>query len=260
MDEQVKKLLQARIYPLGKAEDNGKFDDLAFLPEVLKGTRILALGESTHGTREHFQFKHRIFRYLAENYGYRTIMFEASLDACDLVNEYVLHGEGIKEKVLAGLHFWTWDTEEVSAMIDWMRIHNRSCSPEKKVSFLGCDCQSCDVACQRLREILLPYAGKDQSRIDRLLYSCENADIMNSSLDQGETEWLLNWLVRNRTTLIKKLDEKSYQQINRYARHLYQFSTLFGDLEHQQDTRDRWMAENVRFQLESMPEDEHLVL
>jgi erythromycin esterase len=40
------------------------------------------------------------------------------------INEYVLTGNGDPVKALAGLYFWTWDTEEVLEMIRWMRRYN----------------------------------------------------------------------------------------------------------------------------------------
>jgi hypothetical protein len=33
----------------------------------------------------------------------------------------VLHGKGDPKALLRGMYFWTWNTEEVLAMIEWMR-------------------------------------------------------------------------------------------------------------------------------------------
>jgi hypothetical protein len=34
------------------------------------------------------------------------------------INDYVVHGEGDPAEALAGIYFWTWQTEEVLAMVD----------------------------------------------------------------------------------------------------------------------------------------------
>lgn len=37
------------------------------------------MGEATHGTKEFFQLKHKIFRYLAEKHNFRIFAFEADM-------------------------------------------------------------------------------------------------------------------------------------------------------------------------------------
>ena len=37
---------------------------------------------------------------------------------------------------------WVWNTEEVAALIDWMCAYNQSVPEDKKVQFLGFDCQA----------------------------------------------------------------------------------------------------------------------
>ncbi|MCA9622514.1 MAG: erythromycin esterase family protein, partial [Myxococcales bacterium] len=36
----------------------------------------------------------------------------------------VLKGEGDPVDLIRGMYFWTWRTEEVLAMVEWMRAHN----------------------------------------------------------------------------------------------------------------------------------------
>src|SRR5207248_517792 len=65
------------------------------------------------------------------------------------VNTYVLTGKGDPAKALAGLYFWTWDTEEVLDMIQWMRRWNADPAHKKKVKFYGFDMQFPVVAARR---------------------------------------------------------------------------------------------------------------
>jgi erythromycin esterase len=64
---------------------------------------------------------------------------EASYPECLRINDYVLDGRGDPANALAGQRFWTWDTEEVVALIEWVRGWNLS--HERKVKFYGFDMQ-----------------------------------------------------------------------------------------------------------------------
>ena len=259
MNEILKADLQRALHPLGSPEDNGRFDDFAFLPEVLRGVRIVGLGEGSHGTREHFQFKHRLIRYLVENLGFRTFMIESALDACDAVNEYVLYGRGERAKALAGLHFWTWDTEEVSAMLDWMREHNLRCEAGQEVSFLGFDIQSVDRACAYLRKHLLPAAGEDAGLLGGIIDATEKLPRGAKKEDLPDAAALYGWVAGRKRTILEAASAQEYGMILRYARHLFQHVDWIangGD----NAPRDYWMAENVKLALEELPPDSKVVL
>lgn len=115
--------------------------DLQPLERVLDGVRIVGLGESTHGTREFFQLKHRLLEYLVTELGFTVLAMEASASAGPAVDAYVRDGVGDPERVLTGLGFWTWRTEEVLAMIKWMRAYNDGRPDGDKVRFVGIDPQ-----------------------------------------------------------------------------------------------------------------------
>lgn len=115
--------------------------DLRPLREVLDGVRIVGLGESTHGTREFFQLKHRLLEYLVTELGFTVLAMEASASAGPAVDAYVRDGVGDPAQVLTGLGFWTWRTEEVLDMIEWMRAYNDGRPEAEKVRFAGIDPQ-----------------------------------------------------------------------------------------------------------------------
>lgn len=115
--------------------------DLQPLKEVLDGVRIVGLGESTHGTREFFQLKHRLLEYLVTELGFTTLAMEASASAGPAVDAYVRGGVGDPAQVLTGLGFWTWRTEEVLDTIEWMRAYNDGRPADEQVRFAGIDPQ-----------------------------------------------------------------------------------------------------------------------
>jgi erythromycin esterase len=53
----------------------------------------------------------------------------------------VLTGDGDPHRLLSRLYFWTWNTQEVFDMIQWMRQWNTTAPPSQRVQFLGFDMQ-----------------------------------------------------------------------------------------------------------------------
>ncbi len=128
--------------PLRTPEPERGLDDLAPLRAWIGDARLVALGEATHGTREFFQLKHRMLELLVEKMGVRSFGIEASFGDCLPLTEYVRTGRGDPSAALANQGFWTWDTEEVLALVKWMRRYNEAPSHTEKLSFWGFDMQS----------------------------------------------------------------------------------------------------------------------
>src|SRR5215469_13255674 len=125
------------------------FDDMQPLKQVVGKARIVALGEATHGTREFFQLKHRMIEFLATQMGFTVFTIEANMPEAYKLNDYVLGGAGDPKQLLRGMYFWTWQTEEVLAMVEWMREFNRS--GKGHIEFTGFDMQTPTLAAQIVR-------------------------------------------------------------------------------------------------------------
>ncbi|MBA3457153.1 MAG: erythromycin esterase family protein [Deltaproteobacteria bacterium] len=129
---------------LVSVEAGNGFDDMAAISNLIGTARIVALGESTHGSREIFQLKHRMLEYLVSQQGFTVFAIEANQPECRAINQYVLHGTGNPKTALAGIQLWPWKTVEVLAMIEWMRAWNAG--HDRKVQFTGFDMQFSDLA------------------------------------------------------------------------------------------------------------------
>jgi erythromycin esterase len=131
--------VRTNAMPLASVEAGHGFSDLEPLRRIIGDARIVSLGEATHGTREFFQLKHRLLEFCVSELGFTIFGIEASYPECLRINDYVLGGTGDPAEALAGQRFWTWDTEEVLALIEWMRTWNRTHA--RKVKFYGFDMQ-----------------------------------------------------------------------------------------------------------------------
>lgn len=138
--------IRANAIPLKTVEAGHGFDDMMPLKRVVGTARIVGLGEATHGTREFFQLKHRMVEFLATQMGFTIFSIEANMPEAYKLNDYVLHGTGDPKELLRGMYFWTWQTEEVLAMVEWMREFNRS--GKGHIEFTGFDMQTPTVAAE----------------------------------------------------------------------------------------------------------------
>lgn len=120
--------LRARAVPFATPEPGSAptdMADLAPLGRMVGDARIVSLGEATHGTRESYQAKHRIFSYLVRDHGFSVLMLEANQLAAERINQYVLTGRGSAREALEGV-FKILQTQEVLDLVEWARAYNES--------------------------------------------------------------------------------------------------------------------------------------
>jgi erythromycin esterase-like protein len=128
------------------------FDDMQPLKKIVGDARIVSLGEATHGTREFFQLKHRMLEFLATQMGFTIFSIEANMPEAYRLNDFVLNGNGDPLKLISGMYFWTWNTQEVLDMVLWMREFNKS--GKGRVEFTGFDMQTPNVANEIVRDFV----------------------------------------------------------------------------------------------------------
>lgn len=126
--------------------------DLEKLKSLIGDAKIVSLGEGTHGTSEFFKMKHHIVKFLAEEMGFTVFAIEANMPEARRVNDYILYGKGDVKEALAGLYFWTWNTQEVLDMLKWMREFNAS--GKGHIEFYGFDMQFPQVAMKNVEQFI----------------------------------------------------------------------------------------------------------
>jgi erythromycin esterase len=128
------------IHTLDKSPLELSDEDIECL-SYLEESKIVGLGEATHGTKEFFQLKHRIFRYLVENHDFNIFAFEVDLAGSYYVDRYISKGKGNIDEIMSDKMHFPWQTEEIKLLIQWMKEYNEYKSDEKKIHFIGIDCQ-----------------------------------------------------------------------------------------------------------------------
>ena len=166
--------IRSHAVPLKTPEAGNGFDDMRPLRAMIGDARIVSLGEATHGSREFFQLKHRMLEFMASEMGFSIFSIEANLPEAYRLNDYVLEGKGDPAQLLRGMYFWTWDTEEVLAMIRWMREFNKS--GKGRVQFTGFDMQTPTVAASIVRDFTSRYDAPFLADVDEAKKMSEASD------------------------------------------------------------------------------------
>lgn len=242
-------------------------DDFLPLEHVIGDARIVAMGEATHGTREFFQLKHRMLEFLVEQMGFTIFAIEANWPESLAVNDYVLSGKGDPEQALGGLYFWTWDTQEVLQMIEWIRSYNQDPRHKHKVQFLGFDMQVTQVAVSNViayleevdpdkakvgREILAPL----QDRMVEREYP-EKPVLFRKKTAQA-IESMLSSFDQHKVSYVKASSNKEWE----LARHNLEIVSQAEQMLAQAapSARDRAMAANVKWILDRESPDTKIML
>ena len=233
------------------AAADGDDADLAFFAEELKDVQILALGESTHGTREIFQMKHRMISYLIENHDFKLVTIEAGVEPCRHIDEYVRHGRGELGRALSKQSYWTWDTLEVTHMLEWMREYNLSCVPGEECGFVGFDMKPIEGACDNLRALVLGLDLPQKEKALQVISDCRDlAWYQPEPQEIPDVFWLNGWLASLRHDLSQHINEETYRLAQEDARYMSQFVLSVKRLQEGETSwagiRDDFMARNVK--------------
>lgn len=156
LSDEEKKYLLNFVYPLSSVdlEQQGN-DDLKVLNGLVGNSKVVALREVTHGSGEIYRLKDRMYRYLARNKGYDIFSLEAAMPEAYNVNQYVVYGEGDPKALLKGMHFWTWQTEEMLSIVNWMKQYNSQ--NQDKIRFSGFNMQFYQGALANLKKDFSEY-------------------------------------------------------------------------------------------------------
>jgi protein-L-isoaspartate(D-aspartate) O-methyltransferase len=112
--------------------------------ERIGGSRLVLLGEATHGTSEFYRMRARITRELILRRGFDFVAVEADWPDAARVDEYVVGGERRSRFQFTPFErfpTWMWRNQEVHEFVEWLRTHNAG-RGDQKVGFHGLDLYS----------------------------------------------------------------------------------------------------------------------
>jgi erythromycin esterase len=131
--------VRERAVPLAGVAPDTPAEDLVPLGRLLGDATVVGIGESSHGTKEFFEVRHRLIRHLVTECGFTTLATEASYSATDPLNSYLRGEQSDVSEALAALGHLMWKVREFGELLEWLREHNASVDESRRVEFLGLD-------------------------------------------------------------------------------------------------------------------------
>jgi protein-L-isoaspartate(D-aspartate) O-methyltransferase len=141
-DRPVAILLRETATPIDSI-DSVQLDELL---DRIGDSRIVLLGEATHGSSEFYRMRARITRELIVKRGFCAVAVEGDWPDAARIDRYIRHLPPVleqKEPAFSRFPTWMWRNQEVHAFVEWLREHNGERSdPMRRVSFHGLDLYS----------------------------------------------------------------------------------------------------------------------
>lgn len=153
VDAAIRADVRGRARPI-RSLTSEDFSDLEFLKPLLRGKRIVQLGESAHGVAEYNWLKVRLVKFLHRELGFDVVAFESSLGGCQLADERV--GIAAPEDVMRACVFTVWHTAETLPLFEY--IASQRAGP-KPIALAGFDVQNSGFVARDVSARLVRYAA-----------------------------------------------------------------------------------------------------
>ncbi|MEV5240722.1 erythromycin esterase family protein [Streptomyces cinnamoneus] len=144
-DHDVVNRLERYAHPLRTTAPGGPGGDLAAFASMTRGATIVGIGEASHGSKELFTVKDRLFRQLVVREGFSAFAMEINWSAAARLNTYLSTGEGDLRQIMREEFedaYSLLNTREFLQLFSWMREHNRTGSHQVRV--VGLDFSDAD--------------------------------------------------------------------------------------------------------------------
>lgn len=237
-------------YPFAAADPAVTDPLLDPLLDYVGDAHFVGMGESTHGTKEFYQLKDKLFRGLVQQKGFKAIVFEIPWGNAMVVNDFVTQGIGTADEVIDQTYYWTYDTQEVRALAQWIHDYNTGLPEVEKILFVGCDPQGGDF--KQERSIIAHFL--DQAQPDSLSrvweyyanlpnelnkYSSASAAILEANREG--TQKAYDYFLNNKDGLIASTSVVAYE-VALMATHVIQQRELIYRTNDFGEKRDSLMA------------------
>jgi erythromycin esterase len=201
--------------------------------------------------------------------GFTVLAIEGSYAAFVKINDYVLHGAGNRADVLAAQKSWILDTEEVAAMIDWLRAHNQTVADDRKVKFVGIDANANELAMKAVTDYLATVAPEKVTGAEALFQQIRAQDTKAINFEPTAVEAaqlselykLIGYLVLNKADFMRQTSDEAFENALQHLRLVAQFAEFNsqGNVDGG-GTRDGHMAENFQYVVNKEKPDTRFVV
>lgn len=111
--------------------------DLGVLLERIGDSRVVLIGEATHGTSEFYQMRAEITKELIAKKGFQIVAIEGDWPDAAQINRYLRGQKALPSKWAPFTRFptWMWRNREVVSFLEW--LHNYNSQKKEKSNYAG---------------------------------------------------------------------------------------------------------------------------
>jgi erythromycin esterase-like protein len=157
-------------------------------------SRIVLLGESTHGTSEFYRMRAKITQQLVKRCGFTHVAIEAGWSEVEAIDRTVRNAPLKNKSFTKMTRFgsWMWNNAEFSQFLDWMKNHNVSVAENHQVGIYGLDLygmgSSIDVILEHLQKFCPSVAAYVQKQYSGLFPWKENPTEYGRAVYEGRCQ------------------------------------------------------------------------
>ena len=178
LDRKTKLWLDRNAIKVRDLSFDGSLSDLRPLKKVLKGVRVVQLGEQSHGDGASFQAKARLVRFLHRELGFDVLAFESGLYECEQANATLARGDG--RKAMRDAVFGIWRVEETLPLFDYLAD---SATSKRPLRLSGFDVRGSGAAADRFLGDLIRFLEPVDAPSDQELAPLHELD---AALNEAE--------------------------------------------------------------------------
>ncbi|MCX5494423.1 erythromycin esterase family protein [Kaistia dalseonensis] len=162
-------LLKAAAEPLPALDD----PEFAAAFDRFGQSRIVLLGEASHGTSEFYRARAAITRRLIERHGFTIVAVEADWPDAAAIDRYVRRHprQPMNSSPFTRFPSWMWRNKDVDDFVGFLRNHNAARPPADRVGFYGLDLYSMTASISAVLAYL-DRIDPDAAKIARARYAC----------------------------------------------------------------------------------------
>jgi protein-L-isoaspartate(D-aspartate) O-methyltransferase len=157
------------------AEPLPEIDEASFAAafDRYAGSRVVLLGEASHGTSEFYRARAAITRRLIECHGYTVVALEADWPDAATLDRYVRRPDAgpSREPAFQRFPIWMWRNTDMLAFLEWLRERNRGIAEGERVGIYGLDLYSLDASIRAVVDYL-DRVDPAAARVARERYGC----------------------------------------------------------------------------------------
>lgn len=145
------------------------------LLERIGDSRLVLMGEASHGSAEFYDMRARITKELIEKRGFTVVAVEADWPDASHINSYVRSlpvDPLLKSQPFTRFPTWMWANHSIAEFSHWMKSHNDNISdPAQCVGFYGLDLYSLGASIEMVLDYL-ESVDPATAEVARVRYGC----------------------------------------------------------------------------------------